>query len=190
MTLYIKNMVCERCIMAVRQQLNVLNFHVSQISLGAADVLPNPDAEQLASINAVFISMGFELIFKEKNILAERIKSFITSLIHHQPIDNIPHHIMPLIAKHLRRDHVYLSRVFTRSEGITIERFIIRQKIEKAKELLNNTGLTITEIAFALDYSSNAHLSAQFKSITGMTPTNFKHTQIGSVRALDKSVRN
>lgn len=167
-------MVCDRCIMVVRQQLENLGLLVSHICLGTADVHLEPDEDLLQRLAADLKVLGFELIDKEKDKLTERIKNVIIELVHHRDLNEIHQNLMTIIADRLHKDYAYLSRLFSEAEDMTIEKFIIQQKVEKVKELLGYGELNITEIAYKMGYSSSAHLSAQFKSITGMTPREFK----------------
>jgi AraC-like DNA-binding protein len=179
-------MVCDRCIMVVRQQLENLDFLVSEISLGTAKVYPDPDEHQLQRIAADFKLLGFELIDKEKDKLTERVKNVIIELVHHTDLSQIHQNLMTVIADRLHKDYAYLSRLFSEAEEMTIEKFIIQQKVEKVKELLEYGELNITEIAYKMGYSSSAHLSAQFKTITGLTPREFKSSGLPFRKSIDK----
>jgi AraC family transcriptional regulator len=186
MTLHIKNMVCDRCVMVVRQQLQNLGFEVSEISLGTAGIRPEPTPDQLNSIASALKILGFELNDKDKDRLVERIKNIIISLVHHSDLSEQNLNIMPAIADRLHRDYAYLSRLFSDSEDITIERYIIQQKVEKVEELLAYGGLNLSEIAYKMGYSSSAHLSAQFKNVTGLSPSQYKATGKQERKPLDK----
>jgi AraC family transcriptional regulator len=179
-------MVCDRCIMVVRQQLENLGLLVSHISLGTADVHPEPDEHQLQRLAADLKLLGFELINKEKDKLTERVKNVIIELVHHRDLGEINQNLMTVIADRLHKDYAYLSRLFSEAEDMTIEKFIIQQKVEKVKELLGYGELNMTEISYKMGYSSSAHLSAQFKSITGMTPREFKSSGQPLRKAIDK----
>ncbi len=179
MTLHIKNMVCYRCIMVVRQQLTALGFSVSQISLGLAVITPAPTLPQIQQINNTLRTSGLELIYHSREQLIERIKNVITDLVDHNDF-SINVSFSTLIAGRLQRDYAYLSRLFSATEGMTIEHYVREQKIAKAKALLQETDLNITEIAYALGYSSCAHLSSQFKGITGASPRRYKELLLTS----------
>lgn len=185
MILYVKNMVCDRCILVVRQQLQNHGFSVEEISLGRVTVVPDPSFLHLQEISLSFQALGFELIDREKDQLIENIKITVIHLIHHTDLNEINHSLMQLIAYKLNKDYTYLSRSFSDAEGITIERYIIQQKIEKVKELLEYGELTVNEISHKMGYSSGAHLSAQFKSATGLSPSKYKSSVNGRI-ALDK----
>ena len=181
MLLHVKNMVCDRCILIVKQQLDQLGFSVDAISLGMVTVSPDPDTLKLQEVAATLHALGFELIDKEKNQLIEQIKTQIIGIVHHSDLSVIQQSLMHMIAQKLNRDYVYLSRLFSDAEGITIEKYIIQQKVEKVKELLQYGELNLNEIAFQMGYSSSAHLSTQFKAVTGMPPSKYK-LQPGSDR--------
>ncbi|TCK83665.1 helix-turn-helix protein [Albibacterium bauzanense] len=185
MLLHIKNMVCDRCIMVVRQQLEHLDLQVSEISLGTALVYPDPSENKLTEIAASLRVLGFELIDKDKDKLIESIRNTIIEIIHHS--DLVEHvTFSQVLTDRLHKDYNYLSRLFSESEDLTIEKFIIQQKVEKVKELLQYGELNLNEIAWKMGYSSSAHLSNQFKSITGLSPREFKSMKSNSRKSLDK----
>ncbi len=174
-------MVCDRCILIVRQQLEGLNFKVSSITLGKVEILPEPDDLQLEHIGSAFQLLGFELIDKQKDKLVEQVKTKIIELVHYSDLSSLNQSIMNLIAEDLNKDYSYLSRLFSDLAGITIEKYIIQQKIEKVKELLEYGELNLNEISYKMGYSSSAHLSTQFKTITGVSPRQYK-TNSGNQR--------
>ena len=178
-------MVCDRCITAVREQLEHLNFRVNDISLGAVEVDPEPSEIQLNQIDSALKVLGFELIDKGKDKLIERIRNTIIEAIHHSE-EKPPVNFSEVLSDRLHRDYNYLSRLFSEYENTTIEKFIIQQKIEKVKELLQYGELNLNEIAWKMGYSSSAHLSNQFKAITGQSPTHFKALKIQVRKPLDK----
>ena len=180
MLLYVKNMVCDRCIMIVKQQLEGVGLKVNEISLGKIDVDPVPDAEQLQDIAASLQALGFELIDKEKDQLVEQIKNQVIELVHYSDLNGLTRSLTQIIAEKLNKDYAYLSRQFSDSEGLTIEKYIIQQKIEKVKELLEYGELNLNEIAYQMGYSSSAHLSTQFKSVIGITPSRYKTATLNS----------
>ncbi|MFC0321194.1 MULTISPECIES: helix-turn-helix domain-containing protein [Olivibacter] len=186
MLLHIKNMVCGRCIMVVRQQLENLGLQVLEISLGTVKISPDPTEGQLHLISSSLNVLGFELLTKEKNQLIERIKNVVIELVHHSDLISLNESIMNVVSKRLNKDQAYLSRLFSDSQGVTIERYIIQQKVERVKELLLYGELTLNEISYEMGYSSNAHLSNQFKSITGLTPSQFKGLNKQVRLSLDK----
>ncbi|GAC1310140.1 MAG: hypothetical protein NVSMB24_26810 [Mucilaginibacter sp.] len=163
--------------MIVRQQLETLGFTVSQIALGHADITPDPDEEQVQLIAAALKLPGFELINKETDKIVEAIKNIVVELVHHTDLSELKTSYSDLIANRLGKDYTYLSRMFSNSQDMTIERFIIEQKVEKIKELLDYGELNLNEIAYEMGYSSSAHLSTQFKSITGFTPSQYRSSE-------------
>lgn len=186
MKLHVKNMVCDRCILIVRQQLENLNFQVNDITLGHVEINPEPDEKQLQYISAAFNVLGFELIDNEKDKLVDQVKTRVIELVHYSDLNEIKQSLMTLIAADLNKEYTYLSRLFSDAEGITIEKYIIQQKIEKVKELLQYGELNMNEIAFKMGYSSSAHLSTQFKSVTGLSPTQYKASEDSSRKPLDQ----
>ncbi|QJD98357.1 helix-turn-helix transcriptional regulator [Mucilaginibacter robiniae] len=186
MILYIKNMVCDRCIMVVRQQLENFGFTVGPVTLGQATIRPDAGAQQLNRIASAFKVLGFELIDSEKERLIERIKNSIIEKVHYGDLTDTHINFSNYLSDELNKDYAYLSRAFSDKEDITIEKFIIQQKIEKVKELLAYGGLNLNEIAWKMGYSSSAHLSAQFKQTAGMTPSQFKISEQRQRKALDK----
>lgn len=185
MVLHVKNMVCDRCILIVRQQLENLNFNVGPISLGKVTIEPEASAEQLQGISSVLQVLGFELIDKDKDQLIELIKTQVIELVHHSDLSALKQSLMSVIADKLHKEYVYLSRLFSDAEGITIEKYIIQQKVEKVKELLEYDEMNLNEIAYRMGYSSSAHLSTQFKSVTGISPSKYK-AQPGDRKPLDQ----
>lgn len=179
-------MVCDRCIMVVHQQLENLKLEVSSISLGVVTINPEPDESKLTEIASALKLLGFELIDSEKDKLIELIKNIIIRAVHYSNLAESNINFSSLLAGKLNRDYAYLSRRFSEHEDTTIEKYIIQQKVEKVKELLQYGALNLNEIAWQIGYSSSAHLSAQFKSITGITPSQFKSTTINSRKPIDK----
>ncbi len=186
MLLSIKNMVCDRCISVVTQQLQHHDLQVDDISLGQAIVSPEPSEEKLSEISASLKILGFELIDREKDKLVERIRNTIIELIHYSPQSELHIVFSEALGDRLNRDYSYLSRLFSESEDMTIEKFIIQQKIEKVKELIQYGELNLNEIAWKMGYSSSAHLSNQFKSVTGISPSRFRTLEVNVRRPLDK----
>ncbi|MBS1530042.1 MAG: helix-turn-helix transcriptional regulator [Bacteroidetes bacterium] len=186
MLLHIKNMVCDRCQMIVRQQLESLGFTVNGVTLGQADITPEPGEEQMHLIAAALKVPGFELIDKESDKTVEAIKNVIIGLVHHSDLSELSTNFSEQISTRLNRDYAHLSRLFSNAQDKTIERYIIEQKIEKIKELLEYGELNLNQIAYQMGYSSSAHLSTQFKSITGLTPTDFKTKGQKRQKGIDK----
>lgn len=176
MKLLIQNMVCLRCKMLVKAELEKLKLPYTYLELGevhlAKTITPNK-RKQLAEI---LHQSGLELINDKKTILIEKIKNIVIELVHYS--DDLPTVKYSIfISEKLNKDYHFLSELFSKNTGMTIEHFIIVNKIEKAKELIMYEDLNLSEIAFKLHYSSVAHLSHQFKKITGLTPSFFKNMQ-------------
>jgi AraC family transcriptional regulator len=178
-------MVCDRCIMVVNQQLEALGFTVANIVLGQVSIAENPDESQLSKVRAALKLLGFELIDQKREQLVERIKNVIVEMVHHTDPDDIKINYSDYISARLDKDYPYLSSLFSESEDITIEKYIINQKIEKVKELLEYDELNLNQIALKMGYSSTAHLSAQFKNVAGITPSKFKALEIKKRKPLD-----
>ena len=177
-TLFIKNMVCNRCISAVSQELQKLGFTPQKVSLGEV-VIPDQilDVASLKKIDLALESLGFERIDDRKGRLIESIKAKVIAMIHDPKAEARRINWSAWLADQLHYDYNYLSNLFSSVEGITLEQYVIRQKIERAKELLFYDELNLSQIASALGYSSVAHLSAQFKKVTGLTPSELKKSR-------------
>jgi AraC family transcriptional regulator len=177
-TLYIKNMVCNRCIAAVKQELEQQGLHPKRISLGEVDIEETELSEnQLHNLDTALVNLGFERIDDRKGRLIEAIKSKVIQMIHHTDKVNLKFNWSSVLSEELHYEYNYLSNLFSSVEGITLEQYIIRQKIEKVKELLFYDELNLSEIAYRLGYSSVAHLSTQFKKVTGLTPSEMKKSR-------------
>jgi AraC family transcriptional regulator len=184
-TLFIKNMVCGRCIKAVKSDLETLGYNVVNISLGEAEVEGNISQDQYPKIKNILEDDGFELLEDKKARIIEQIKIAVINRIHYSDIsDDIK--FSDLLEKELNLDYNYLSTLFSSTENITIEHYIISQKIEKAKELLKYGELTLSEIAFKLGYKSVQHLSNQFRQITGLTASRFRSLTDNKRKSLDE----
>ena len=185
MKLYVKNMVCNRCKMVVKAELESMGMHPVSVELGEVEIADNPDKKQLQQINAVLQTLGFELIDDKKSKIIEKIKNAIVTLIHHTD-DELKTNLSTFISAELHHDYTYLSNLFSAIEGTTIEKYYIQQRIEKVKELLVYDELSLSEIAYRLGYSSVAYLSNQFKKVTGFTPSYFKSLKEHKRQAIDK----
>lgn len=186
MELFIKNMVCDRCILMVRQEMEKLGLQVNKISLGKVNLDHTPSPEQLAQLEDSLLGLGFELIDKEKDKLIEQVKNKVIEKVHHSVLHNFNESLIQQVAKELHKEPAYISRLFSEVEGITIEKYVIQQKVEKVKELLEYGELNLNEIAFKMGYSSSAHLSTQFKSHTGLSPSRYKATTGHDRKPLDQ----
>lgn len=183
--IFIKNMVCPRCIRVVKEELENVGIDVLNISLGEALIKYKNDSEVDKSlIKSTLQQAGFDLLDDRKLKTIEKVKGVIIDLIHRSEIS--PHqNFSEIIAKEIGKDYHSISTLFSSLENITIEKYIIHQKIERVKELLFYNELSLSEIAFKLSYSSVAHLSTQFKQTTGMTPSQFKKAK-GRHNSIDK----
>lgn len=179
MKLYIKYMVSLRCKILVKEELKKLGLHYVVVELGMVEILEDITQEQHDQLKTNLLKSGLELLDDKKSILIEKIKNVIVEMVHYN--DEIPKvNYSDYISQTLHYDYTYLSNVFSEVKGITIQQFIIINKIERVKELLLYDELSLTEISYKLHYSSVGHLSNQFKKITGLSPTYFK--QLGKVR--------
>lgn len=179
-------MVCDRCIMVVKDQLDAAGLTYRKIQLGEVELSEPASDKQIVSLRTNLSNLGFELLDDKKAALVTQIKSVIIKLIHDSGQDEINKKLSVLLSEKLGKDYHFLSTLFSSVEGVTIEKYIILQRIERAKELLMYDEMTINEIADTLGYSSVQHLSQQFKKITGLTPTHFKQLKENKRKPLDQ----
>lgn len=174
-TLYIKHMVCPRCVKVVREELEGLGLDVRNVSLGEVSVSGSPDSLPIPAIREALEKSGFELIEDKRARMIEEIKHAVQKLARNDHEKN-PVRIKDseFIAREVGKEYHSLSSLFSSVENLTIERYLILQRVEYAKELLKYGDLTLSEISYKLGYSSVQHLSNQFKAVTGMTPTEFR----------------
>lgn len=184
-TLYIKNMVCNRCILVVQNEMDKLNLAIKHIKLGEVLFENELSEEQKIAVDKALFPLGFELIDDKKSRIIEKIKNTIISLVHHQN-NELKNNLSDVLSNELHQDYNYLSNLFSEVEGTTIEKYFISQKIERVKELLVYDQLSLSEIAFQLNYSSVAYLSNQFKKVTGLTPSHFKQIKEDKRKPLDQ----
>lgn len=170
----IKNMVCPRCIKVVKESIEKIDLEVLSIQLGRATIKNSKGPIDLISIKRILEAEGFELLENKNSILVEKIKSSMIDLIYNQRIENVKIKFSDFISKETGKDYHYLSTVFSSVQKVTIERYFILQKIERAKELLSYNELSLGEIALKLGYSSISHFSNQFKRIIGVSPIQFR----------------
>ncbi len=184
--IFIKNMVCDRCKRVVEQELTKLGYSVQQVELGEAELEANTinleDVRQVLAVN------GFELLDDRKVLLIEQVKLAVIELIHQQGEAGMHLNMSDYLAKKLGIDYHTLSTLFSATEGVTIEKYVILQRIEKVKELLVYNELSLKEIAYELGYSSVAHLSNQFKKVTGLTASHFKEIKTSKRKTIDKVI--
>lgn len=186
-TLLIKNMVCNRCIKVVKEEFEKLGINIINITLGEAVVNGSIDQLPVDKIKNALEENGFELIEDKRAKIIEKIKLTILDIVRSNKIEQLlDENYSDLIIEKLGLDYHYLSSLFSSVENITIEHYIILQKIERAKEFLRYGELTLSEIAYKLGYSSVQHLSNQFKKITGMTASQFKNITDNIRKPLDQ----
>jgi len=179
----IKNMVCPRCITAVEQTLSKLKITYIEVKLGKAIV--TTDNIDYSTLDTELRKIGFEIIQNKNQKIVEQIKTLIVDLIHHNKGDDLKINFSEYLSKKTEYDYSYLSNVFSETENATIEKYIILQKIERVKELINYNELNFSEIAFNLNYSSASHLSKQFKKITGFTLSDYKKAKAEERNTID-----
>lgn len=170
-------MVCIRCKMIVKDELTKLSLHYTIVELGEADILENISPLQQQQFKDALLKWGLELIDDKKSVLIQKIKNVIIELVHYSE-EPLAINFSEYLGQKLQHDYTYLANLFSEVEGTTIEHFMIVHKIERVKELLVYDEMNLTEIAYQMHYSSVAHLSAQFKKVTGLTPSHFKQIKI------------
>ena len=178
-------MVCSRCKMAVKAQLESMGLKPVNIELGEVELEEELSKEQLSSLNNALKATGFELIDNKKSQTIEKIKNTIVTLVHHSDHE-LKTNLSAFITSKIHQDYHYLSNLFSEVEGTTIEKYYINQRIEKVKELLVYDELSLSEIADRLDYSSVAYLSNQFKKITGFTPSYYRSLKENKRRNIEE----
>ncbi len=182
--LSIKNMVCPRCIISVQEIFDELNIEITDIQLGEVLIPSKITDVEKSILKEKLLEKGFELLTKNTSKIITQIKSLIIDHIHHDS-ENLKINFSDFLSKKLNQEYTSLSKLFSSVEGITIERYILKQKIEKVKELIFYDQLTLSEIAYQMNYSSSAHLSSQFKKETGMSPSEFKKLRKPNRQPLD-----
>ncbi len=176
MKIYIKYMVSQRCKMAVKEEFRRLGIRYANIELGEVEIFDNITQKQREALKVSLHNCGLELMDDRRNILIEKVKNLITEMIHFN--DELPKiNYSDFISERTQHDYTYLSNMFSQVKGITIQQFIINHKVERIKELISYGELNMTEIAWKMNYSSVAHLSNQFKKITGFSPSHFKQSK-------------
>ena len=184
-TIFIKNMVCDRCIMVVQNELEKLGLDAKNIKLGEVILSKEITSLEKENLSKTLEPLGFEVIDDKKGRIIEKIKNIIIDLVHHQDSD-VKTNLSDVLSDKLHHDYNYLSNMFSEVEGTTIEKYFIAQKVEKVKELLVYDELSLSEIANRLNYSSVAYLSNQFKKVTGLTQRHFKQIKEDKRKPLDK----
>ena len=183
-TIFIKNMVCDRCIMVVQNELEKLGLDAKNIKLGEVILSKEITSLEKENLSKTLEPLGFEVIDDKKGRIIEKIKNIIIDLVHHQDSD-VKTNLSDVLSDKLHHDYNYLSNLFSEVEGTTIEKYFIAQKVEKVKELLVYDELSLSEIAFRLNYSSVSYLSNQFKKVTGLTPSHFKQIKVDKRKPVD-----
>jgi AraC-like DNA-binding protein len=171
--LHIKYMVSNRCKLAVKEELKKLGLHFIFVDLGEVEIMENISGERLEQLKMALFDAGFELITDKRAVLIEKIKNTVIEMVH-QTNEAIKINFSDYLSEKLDYDYTYMANLFSEVQGTTIEQFIISHKIERIKELIIYDELNITEIAWKMNYSSVAHLSNQFKKMTGLSPSHFK----------------
>jgi AraC-like DNA-binding protein len=166
-------MVCIRCQMVVKAELEKLGVQYIDVKIGEANTIEDVSKEQLQKLDVELRKSGLELMDDKRSILVEKIKSAIIELVHYTD-EQIKTNLSDYLSEKLNYDYTYLANLFSEVKGITVEKFYLTHKIEKVKELIVYDELNLSEIAYKMNYSSVAHLSNQFKKITGLTPSHFK----------------
>lgn len=184
-TLYIKNMVCDRCKTAVVRELENQKIAFQKVELGEVSLKEKPTVDELRAFKEGLEKLGFELIDDKKSKTIEKIKAEIIKVIHHHT-EIIKTNFSTHLAMKIGKDYSTLSSLFSEVEGTTIEQYMIHQKIERAKELLVYDQYSLGQIADQLNYSSIQHLSKQFKKVTGLTPSHFKKIRPHIRKPLDR----
>lgn len=166
-------MVCIRCKMVVKDELKRLGLHYTSVELGEVEIMEDVSVEQQDQFKVALLKSGLELMDDKKSVLIQKIKNVIVELVHYSE-EPLAVNFSDYLSQKLNHNYTYLANLFSEVQGTTIEQFIIAHKIERVKELLVYNELNLTEIAYLMHYSSVAHLSAQFKKVTGLTPSHFK----------------
>jgi AraC-like DNA-binding protein len=166
-------MVSNRCKLAVKDALKELGFHFILVDLGEVDIMEDITAEQREQLNNELLKSGLELMDNKRAILIERIKNVIIDLVHHSD-EELKVNFSEYLSDKLDHDYTYLANLFSEVQGTTINHFLMLHKVERIKELIIYDELSISEIAWKMNYSSVAHLSNQFKKVTGVSPSHFK----------------
>jgi len=168
-------MVSNRCKMAVKDELKKMGLHFMVVDLGEVDIMENLSISQREELKIGLLNSGLELMDDKRAVLIEKIKTIIIEMVHHSNDDELMKtNFSNFLSEKLNHNYTYLANLFSEVQGTTIEQFTIAHKIERIKELIIYGELNITEIAWKMNYSSVAHLSNQFKKMTGLSPSHFK----------------
>lgn len=178
-------MVSNRCKLAVRDELKKLGLHFIVVDLGVVEIMENITAEKRQLLKTRLFDVGFELMDDKRAILIEKIKNIIIEMVHHTE-ESIKVNFSDFLSEKLDHNYTYLANLFSEVQGTTIEQYIIANKVERIKELIIYGELNITEIAWKMNYSSVAHLSSQFKKVTGLSPTHFRQLKVKRRTSIEK----
>jgi YesN/AraC family two-component response regulator len=179
MEIFIKNMVCIRCKLVVKIELEKLGIYCHVIELGRVDTIGVPSLEQIEKFRVALLNSGLELLESKRAVLIEKIKHTIIDMVYTMDTP-LRTNFSNYLSQKLNFDYTYLANIFSETTGTTIEQFIIHHRIERAKELIWCKEFTLTEISWKLHFSSVAHLSSQFKKVTGFTPSYYKNSPLSS----------
>ena len=185
--LYIKYMVSSRCKMAVKEALKEIGLHFVVVDLGEIEILEDITAEQREQLSMRLNESGLELMGDKRGILIERIKKILIEMVN-QTDGMLKTNLPEFLSEKLDQDYTYMASLFSEAQGITIGQFLILKKVERIKEIILFGELNMTEIAWKMNYSSVAHLSNQFKKVTGLTPSHFKQLREIRERSMEESV--
>lgn len=186
MKLYIKNMVSNRCKMIVKSELEELGLHYIMVELGVVEIMEDITTEQRKLFENHLLQSGLGLLEDKKSVLIEKIKNIIVELVHYSE-KQLEINFSDYLSEKLNYNYTYLANLFSENQGTTIEHFFLSHKIERVKELLVYDDISLTEIAYKLHYSSVAHLSNQFKRMTGLTPSQYKQLRIRRLTSSDNN---
>lgn len=170
-------MVSARCKIVVKEELKKLGLHFIVVDLGEVEIMEDISTDLRQELKAILLTSGLELMDDKRAVLIERIKNTIIQMVHHAD-EMIKVNFSDYLSEKLTHDYTYMANLFSEVQGTTIEQFIICHKIERIKELIIYGDLNITEIAWKMNYSSVAHLSNQFKKVTGLSPSHFKKLKV------------
>ncbi len=185
MKLFIKNMVCNRCKMVVKSELEKFGLHPISVELGEVELAEELNEQKKTQLNERLLSFGFALMDDKKIRIIEKIKNLIVDLVQNKN-SQLKTNLSDYLSKELHHDYTYITNLFSQVEGTTIEQYFIAQKIERVKELLVYDESSLSQIADDMGYSSVSHLSKQFKKVTGLTPSHFKQLRENKRKPLEE----
>jgi len=185
-TIFIKNMVCNCCIRVIKDEFRKYNIEIEDMIIGKATISFNPNQTNLKAINNILENLGMGIISNREKVIVEKTKQAVIELIHHMNnVDSLVRKSEYLVEK-LNMNYQTLSRLFSKHESITLEKYIILNKIERIKELIDSEEYTLSEISYMMDYSSVQYLSNQFKKETGMSVSEYKNSDRQFKKSLDQ----